>query len=74
MQITDNTITEIRSDKRLRRALIDLFDISERSLYRWLDEGNSRLTEIGCLNTIAIYLKKDINELIDEPILVFNEK
>jgi hypothetical protein len=70
MHITDETLLKIRKNKRLKRAMIDYFDISERTLYRWFDEKNSRLTEIGCLAIISTYLQIDISTLIDEPIHV----
>jgi hypothetical protein len=70
MHITNEILKKIRKNRRLKRALIDYFDISERTLYRWFDEKNSRLTEIACLNIISIYLQMDIPELIDEPITI----
>lgn len=52
-------LTQIRSNKRLKVALMNYFDISNSTLYRWLDENDRSFTEYNCLQLIAAYLKVD---------------
>lgn len=73
MYLSEEIIKTIKTDKKLRRALEDLFEISERSLYRWLRDRNSRFTEIASLSVISIYTRKPISEIVDEPITILDE-
>jgi hypothetical protein len=52
-------LTQIRSNKRLKVALMNYFDISNSTLYRWMDENDRSFTEYNCLQLIAAYLKVD---------------
>jgi hypothetical protein len=52
-------LTQIRTNKRLKVALMNYFDISNSTLYRWLDENDRSFTEYNCLQLIAAYLKVD---------------
>lgn len=69
MKILKNEIIGIiRKNKKLKRELIEYFDISEPSLYRMLHENDSRFTQLGALEIIVKYLdyKIDITEMVEE--------
>jgi len=61
-----NFINQIRANKRLKVALMDYFDISNSTLYRWLDENDRSFTEYKSLQLIASYLGvDDIEDMLD---------
>ena len=69
MRLKNNILTSIRTQKRLKIALMDYFDVSPATLYRWLDQNNRSFTEYKALQIIASYLGHDeIVDLVDDPI------
>ncbi len=47
-------------------ALMNHFDISISSLYRWLDENDRAFTQYSCLLLIASFLNvENVNEMIE---------
>lgn len=61
-----NFLNQIRTNKRLKVALMDHFDISNSTLYRWLDENDRSFTEYKSLQLIAGYLGvDDLEDLLE---------
>ena len=59
-------LNQIRANKRLKVALMNYFDISNSTLYRWIDENDRSFTEYNCLQIIASYLNvEDIADLLE---------
>lgn len=62
-------LIKIRKNKLLMFALMNHFDISISSLYRWLDDNERALTEYECLLLIAHYLKvENFQDLLETEI------
>ncbi|HNQ82247.1 MAG TPA: hypothetical protein PKM34_01310 [Bacteroidales bacterium] len=56
----------IRTNKRLKFALLDYFNISGSTLQRWLDSNDPSFTEYKSLQLIAAYLHvDDVEELLE---------
>lgn len=51
--LTESAIGLIRSNKALKKELLDEFGYSERILYRDLKNNNARFTQYGALCIIA---------------------
>lgn len=59
-------LIKIRKNKLLMFALMNHFDISISSLYRWLDENDRAFTQYSCLHLIASFLNvENINEMME---------
>lgn len=59
-------LVSIRKNKLLMFALMNHFDISISSLYRWLDKNERAFSEYGCLLLIAHHLKiENIRDLLE---------
>jgi uncharacterized protein YutE (UPF0331/DUF86 family) len=66
MQLKKTTLSKIRSNSRLKDALIDYFNITPRTYYRWLSENNRCFTEFESLQLISSYTGiEDHNDLIE---------
>lgn len=64
MKLTDNTLKEIKKNRRLRTALMDLTNNSEYTILKWLRENSIELLKLNTLQLISAYLKKDIDEIV----------
>jgi hypothetical protein len=59
-------LIQIRRNKFLMFALMNHFDISISSLYRWLDENALAFTQYNCLVLIASFLNvENVNEMVE---------
>jgi hypothetical protein len=59
-------LMQIRSNNLLMFALLQYFDISVSTLYRWLDQNNQQFTQYGSLRLIASYLEiENVNEMLE---------
>lgn len=66
MKLKNNILKKIKKNAYLKRALMDFFDRSQYTVDRWLNENNPCLTQYQSLQIICIYLKIDIQELVEE--------
>ncbi len=64
MKLKDNVLQLIKENMPLRRALMDLHDIVEWTLLRWLRENHPNLTRYDSLQVTAAYLKMKVDDLI----------
>jgi hypothetical protein len=70
MQLKPEIVKEIkrRGNKRLRIALMQYFDIVDlRTLATMFKRNDKKLLNLDVLRMICVYLKKDIEEIIDNP-------
>lgn len=66
MKLKKSVNKQIRTNKRLKVALLDYFGISGSTLQRWLDSNDPSFTEYKSLQLIASYLEvDDVEELLE---------
>ena len=63
--LKEEIILKIRSNKRLKIALMDYFSILESTLNRWLRTNSSSFTEYRALELIAAYLVMEPADLVE---------
>jgi len=56
----------IRSKPELKRAIMDIKNVSQYTVEKWIKENNSTLTEYKCLLLIGSYLHKDPTDLVEK--------
>lgn len=64
MRLKDEIIAEIRENSQARRALMDVHEVAETSVMRWLRENHTMLCHKSSLNVICAHLKKEEEEII----------
>ena len=64
MRLKDSTLNSIKKNYRLRRALMDLHEVSEQTIMAWVRKNYPKLIEYNSLQLTSAYLKKDIDELV----------
>ncbi len=71
MRLTNNTLKKIKKNPPLKRALMDLFDKSQYTIEKYINENNTELVRFDALQVTAAYLKCEIDDLLTESTLDF---
>lgn len=64
MKLKDSVLQQIKKNDECRRALMEIHNIKETSVLRWLRENKRELTLYASLKIISQYLNTDIDSMI----------
>lgn len=71
--LKDSVLESIKKSKPLKRHLMELKDVSQYTLEKWLRDNNSTLTEWNCLRVISHHLETDPLDLVENSEEVFSK-
>lgn len=64
MRLKEEITKEIRNSDQVRRALMDIHEVKESSVLRWLRENNAMLFTTNTQNILCAYLRKEWEDMI----------
>ena len=64
MKLKDSILNQIKENRPLRGALMDLHEVAESTVLRWLRDNHPHLIKYSSLQVIGAYLKQDIDAMI----------
>lgn len=64
MRLKDSILKKIKQNDKIRIAIMDLHEVKESTVLRWLRENDTMLCHHSTLLVISARLKKDIDEMI----------
>ncbi len=65
MKLKKNILEEIKTNFKLRGQLMVLFDVSDNTILRWVNEEAKTFLQLDCLLLIASFLNLNINDLYE---------
>lgn len=67
IQLTDEAIGLIKSDKPLFNKIFVAMGITERTMYNYVNSNSDELIKISCLNELVTHTGRPLSDLITGP-------